>query len=255
MIVNIQFDLEGIRGAKGFVKSIGPSGAFVTSHMITQLLPKAKKYLGQRAKVSLKDGATRFTSHTALRYEKPQVKKDNTGKLFYIKDAFYMEEVIRGGKKKGRNKYIPEPNTKKFRLDKYGNIPQNFQQQVSVRSGTSEHNKIGMELKRQHYLRKNKKNVIPKGSDRRFKGIMLIKQPFQIGKGETLPAGIYRRNKKGNLDLLIAYKRQERFNKRKPWEATEDVITYFNNNINNQFRKSFAYWNRRERMRIQRTLR
>lgn len=254
MTIGIQFDLSDIREAKRFVRAIGPSGAFITSHMITQLLPKARKYLGQRAKVALKDGATRWTTHTALRYEKPQVKKDNTGKIFWVKDAFYMEEVIRGGKKKGRNKFIPEPNTKKFRLDKYGNIPQNFQQQVSVRSGTSPHNKVGMELKRKHYLQKNKKNIIPKGSDRRFKGIMLIKQPFQIGN-QKLPAGIYRRNKKGNLDLLIAYKRQERFNQRKPWEATEDVITYFNNNINNQFRKSFAYWNRRERMRLQRLAR
>ena len=235
-----KINLEGIRDAKHLIGVMGKSGPFITSHMITQLLPKIRKHFGAQAKRKLKDGATNFTAKSALRYERPKLKKGNVGSLYWTKDAFFMEEVIRGGKKGARNKYIPEPDTGNFRLDKYGNIPKNFQQQVGVRHKNKPRSVQRAKL-RAKYQNSSKKNIIPSGSDRRFKNIFYQEEPIN----SKLPAGIYRRDRNGRLKVLIAYKRKTRDQEMK-WNAQADGIKYVQNNLNNQFRKSFGYWQQRE---------
>jgi hypothetical protein len=235
-----RIDMTGIREAKRFVDVIGKSDRFITSHMISQLLPKSRKFIGAQAKAKLKDGATNFVAKSHLRFKRPLIKKDNMGSLFWDKEAYFMEEVIRGGTKRARNRRIPEPNTKNFRLDKQGNIPQNFQQQVSVRSGTAPKSVQRAKL-RAKYKRKSGKSIIPSGSDRRFNNIFFQKEPIN----SQLPAGIYRRDRRGKLKLLIGYKRQNR-EQRQIWDAGSQALKYVQNNINNQFRRSFVYWQGRE---------
>ncbi len=239
-MISASIDLKGIKDAKHLITVMGRSGPFITSHMITQLLPKVRKYFGSRAKRTLDKGATAFTAKTALRYDKPKLKMGNRGTLYWTKDAFYMEEVIRGGKKNARNRIIPEPDTRNFRLDKHGNIPKNFQQQVSVRHRNKPRSVQRAKL-RAKYQNSSKKNIIPTGSDRRFKNIFYQDKPIRA----KWPAGIYRRDRNGRLKVLIAYKTRSRQQDQK-WDATKDGIKYVSNNLNNQFRKSFGYWQQRE---------
>lgn len=235
-----RINMDGIKEAKKFVDAIGKSDRFITSHMISQILPKSRKYIGAQAKAKLKDGATNFVAKSHLRFQRPLIKKDNKGTLFWDKEAYFMEEVIRGGTKRARNRRIPEPNTKNFRLDKFGNIPQNFQQQVSVRSGTPARSVQRAKL-RSKYKRKSGKSIIPSGSDRRFANIFLQQEPIN----SKLPAGIYRRDRRGRIKLLIGYKRENR-SQRQIWDAGSQALKYVQSNINNQFRRSFVYWQGRE---------
>jgi hypothetical protein len=94
---------------------------------------------------------------------------------------------------------------------------------------------------RAKYKRKSGKSIIPSGGDRRFNNIFLQKEPIN----NSLPAGIYRRDRRGKLKLLIGYKRENR-EQRQVWDAGAQALKYVQNNINNQFRRSFAYWKGRE---------
>lgn len=230
--------LTGIREAKLYMSELGKSGPFLTSHMINGMLPKTRKYLGQQAKTKLDQGATVFTRKSALRYDKALIKKGNVGRIYWTEDAFFMEEVIRGGQKKSRKNRLPEPNTKNFRLDRHGNIPQNFQQQVSIRQTVG----VPRAKLRAKYKRTTGKNIIPRGSDRRFKNILLFKPRNKYG----VKPGIYRKQRDGSLKILIGYYRRQR-NQDKQWDAGKDAVTNFNRLAPAQFRKSYAYWNKRRR--------
>lgn len=247
-----QLRLEGLKEAKTFVHEIGKSGPFITSHMINGMLPKTRKFLGTVAKAKLSkgswgSGAETFTAKTALKYDKALIKKNNVGRIYWDKDAFYMEEVIRTGTKRARNNYIAEP-TKKSITNKFGNIRKNFQQQVGLRRKIK---RYGPHLARKtsRYLTTSGKQI-PLGNENSYKKLMLITPEDYRRAGEEGPKpGIYRRRKAGKktkLTSLIVYRAKMRQQNMK-WNAGKDAVGNFNRLAPAQFRKSYAYWNKRRR--------
>lgn len=224
--VNVKVDFDDVTL---FTENIKRKAPFATSWAINKVIPRTTKYLKNRMNTELEGGAVGFTK-SGLQYEKANYKSSNiktrsanTGVIFFEKKRFYMKEVIDGGKKRARNKRIPEPNPRNMRLTKAGNIPRNFQQQA-IKATRVSGPQISNKNRRQRGIKRNRFEDIWVGTPAR---------PLKPIKG------IYKNDKKGGPPkLMIAYRRNYR-KQRKIWDARTQAHKHFMRLIPTAMQMSF----------------
>jgi len=235
MYMGIKVD---VTGPDKLAERVMKNAAFATSWAINKTIPRTQKYLRRRMNTQLDGGAMAF-SKRGLQYERANYKasnlmsrKVNTGVIYFAKDRFYMEEVVYGGRKPARNKYLPEPVKKNIRLTKTGNIPRNFQQQAALNQRSTGFARIDRKARGTLGLR----------AEKRFKNIF-VGRPERGGKPFG-PYGVWRRGRGDSPPkLMIMYRRRSRQQKQ-IWPAHEAADKHFRRfikiNMAESYRKYIA---------------